>query len=161
MLALEEEGWTPHSMTGQTFSITVSPLLIVRPGVCTGGKTKVTSWLQLSRAERYGQDGLRLRWPSSSWSWCLDADLRDAQSSRRCRSWATFPLGWNSIIVWESIIMPRKVNLVQGPSTFSGATRRPRCSHKGVAIFNASWHAVDAAGKRNHPGSGESIRPLL
>ena len=69
----------------------------------------------------------------------LDADAVGCFTSGRRSSWAT-----------ESISLPRKVRVVDGASTFSGATVRPSLWQVGIAVSrNLEDHK-----RRNHPNNG-------
>ena len=93
------------------------------------------------------------RWPSSSWSWCLEALCLPTHEARRAFSAVSLSCGRDSVIVAELISMPRKVIAITGPSTFSRATGRPKRLHRGIAMLTSLVQLLELAGPQKKKSS--------
>ena len=102
------------------------------------GRTTVAAWF---------------RWPSSSWSWCLEALRLSTHEARWAFSAISLSYGRDSVIVAELISMPRNVNAITGPSTFSGATGSPKRLHRGIAMLTSLAQLVELAGPQKKKSS--------
>ena len=78
-----------------------------------------------------------------------------------CCKWDSLSFGSFNCCATESISIPRKVIMVEGPTVFSSAARRPSLEHTCIWVADASIHtqAEDAGRppqKRSRPSNGRN-----
>ena len=81
-----------------------------------------------------------------------------AHSLKVCLSLDTLISGSLSSSLRESVSIPKKTKVVEGPSTFAGATGRPSSEQSGTATLSAVAQSGEVGGAQNRMSSRQWIK---